>query len=222
MKSIAIIPARSGSKRLPNKNTLLLDGIPLLVHSILYAQKNMEMIDTIYVTTDDAKIKEIAESHGVNVIDRPANLSGDNEPTVSVLKHVLENINDDVENVVLLQPTNPLRPTELLKECFQKYTTSACDSLFTVSQSHQKLGKIIVDKFIPFNYEFGQRSQDLEPLFYENGLLYITKATAILNDTIITDNAFPFVVNHIFSKVDIDTQDDFDYAKFIVNTYIEK
>jgi len=222
MKTIAIIPARGGSKRLPNKNTLLLDGIPLLVHSILYAQKSKELIDAIYVSTDDAMIKEMALRYGVNVIDRPANLSGDDEPTVSALKHVLECINDKVDNVVLLQPTNPLRPTNLLQECFQKFTTSNCDSLFTVSQNHQKLGKIINNKFVPYNYTIGQRSQDLEPLFYENGLLYITKANAILNDTIITENAFPFIVNHIFATVDIDTQDDFDYAKFIVNRHLEK
>jgi len=222
MKTIAIIPARGGSKRLPNKNTLLLDGIPLFVHSILYAKKNKEIIDAIYVTTDDTTIKEMALSYGVNVIDRPNHLSGDNEPTVSAVKHVLENINDKVDTIVLLQPTNPLRPTNLLQDCFQKFTTSACDSLFTVSQNHQKLGKITADKFIPFNYEIGQRSQDLEPLFYENGLLYITKANAILKDKIITENAFPFVVNHIFATVDIDTQHDFDYATFIVNRHLEK
>jgi len=217
MKTIAIIPARGGSKRLPNKNTLLLDGIPLLVHSILYAQKNKEIIDAIYVSTDDATIKKIAENYGVNVIDRPANLSGDDEPTVSAVKHVLENIKEEVENVILLQPTNPLRPTDLLKECFQKFTTSNGESLFTVSQNHQKLGKIKDNKFVPFNYTIGQRSQDLEPLFFENGLLYITKANAILNDTIITENAFPFVVNHIFASVDIDTQDDFDYAAHLIH-----
>lgn len=215
-KAIAIIPARGGSKRLPNKNTLLLDGIPLLVHSILYAQKNKVLIDAIYVTTDDAAIKEIALRYGVNVIDRPAHLSGDNEPTVSALKHVLESINDEVENVVLLQPTNPLRPADLLKECFRKFNELDAVSLFTVSQNHQKFGKIVGDKFIPFNYEFGQRSQDVAPLFYENGLLYITKANAILNDTIITENAFPLVVNHIFATVDIDTQDDFDYAAYLL------
>ncbi len=212
MKTIAIIPARGGSKRLPNKNTLLLDTIALFAHSILYAQKNRELIDAIYVSTDDATIKEIALSYGVNVIDRPSDLSGDNEPTVSAVKHVLENCNENVENVVLLQPTNPLRPTDLLKECFQKFTASGCDSLFTVSQNHQKLGKIVGDKFLPFNYKVGQRSQDLEPLFYENGLLYITKSEAILQDKIITENAVPFIVNHIFASVDIDTQDDFDYA----------
>jgi N-acylneuraminate cytidylyltransferase len=215
-KTIAIIPARGGSKRLPNKNILLLDGIPLLAHSILYAQANNAIIEDIYVTTDDEKIKEIALNYGVKVIDRPSAISGDFEPTITSLQHVLETIDDEVENVILLQPTNPLRPENLLKDCFNKFIGSSSYCLFTVSQNHQKLGKIVNDKYVPFNYEIGQRSQDLEPLFFENGLLYISKAKSILNGKIISENAIPFIVEHPFGFVDIDTQDDFDYAEYLL------
>jgi CMP-N-acetylneuraminic acid synthetase len=214
-KTIAIIPARGGSKRLSNKNTLLLGNYPLLVHSILFAQANSEIIDEIYVSTDDAKIKEIALQFGVKVIDRPTAISGDLEPTISAIQDVLQSI-EEVENVVLLQPTNPLRPENLLKECFTKFEDLKVDSLFTVSQNHQKFGKIQGNKFQPFNYKIGQRSQDLEPLYYENGLLYITKAKTILEDKIISENAFPFILNHIFASVDIDTKDDFEYAEFLL------
>ena len=82
MKNIAVIPARGGSKRLPNKNILQLNGLPLLAHSIIYAQNNPSIIDSIYVSTDDPQIKEIALKFGAKVIDRPAELSGDLEPTV--------------------------------------------------------------------------------------------------------------------------------------------
>jgi CMP-N-acetylneuraminic acid synthetase len=215
-KTIALIPARGGSKRLPNKNGLLLGNYPLLVHSILFAQANSAIIDEIYVSTDDSNIKAIALQFGAKVIDRPAAISGDFEPTITSLQHVLQSINEEVENVVLLQPTNPLRPQNLLKECFEKFVATDSDSLFTVSQNHQKLGKISNDKFVPFNYEIGQRSQDLEPLYFENGLLYITKAKSILDDKIISENAFPFVVNHIFANVDIDTRADFEYAEFLL------
>ena len=122
MKTIAIIPARGGSKRLPNKNILLLDGIPLIAHSIMYAQKNINIIDAIFVSTDDEKIKEIALQFGAKVIDRPVELAGDSEPTVSALKHCLEVINDnEIENVILLQPTNPLRPESLVLQAFETY-----------------------------------------------------------------------------------------------------
>lgn len=216
MKTIVIIPARGGSKRLPQKNIRLLGQIPLLAHSILYAQANSDIVDEIYVSTDDEQIKHVALQFGAKIINRPQSLSGDLEPTVSALKNVLEQINDEVENVILLQATNPLRPTNLLKEAFEIYKEKKIDSLFTVSQNHQKLGKIENDKFIPFNYTIGQRSQDLEPLFYENGLLYISKTKLILEDKILSENAFPLKMNHIFAKVDIDDQNDFDYAEYLL------
>ena len=214
-KTIAIIPARGGSKRIPEKNIQMLGDVPLLAHSILYAHANNAIIDDIYVSTDNAEIKKIALQFGAKVIDRPVSISGDLEPTVSASKHVLQSIGSDVENIVLLQPTNPLRPANLLQEAFEIYQEGNHESLFTVSRNHQKLGKIITDKFVPFNYIIGQRSQDLEPLFFENGLLYITKASLILNDIIISENAFPFEVNHIFAQVDIDTPEDLEYAEYL-------
>lgn len=217
MKTIAIIPARGGSKRLPNKNILPLGGIPLIAHSILYAQKNSAFIDEIYVSTDDEAIKKISLAYGVKVIDRPDTISGDLEPTVSAVKHVLESMEGAVDNVVLLQATNPLRPINLVSEAFEIFQKEYYDSLFTVSRNYQKLGKIVSNRFVPFNYELGQRSQDLEPLFFENGLLYITKASLILQDIMMSENAFPFEVNSIFANVDIDTQDDLEYAEYLLS-----
>jgi CMP-N-acetylneuraminic acid synthetase len=227
MKTIAIIPARAGSKRLANKNILSLGGIPLIVHSIIYAQNNAAIIDEIYVSTDDQAVKKIAWDLGVQVIDRPLAISGDYEPTVTALKHVLESVDGEIENVVLLQPTNPLRPENLLKESFESFQNGNYDSLFTVSRNHKKLGKIEANKFSPFNYEIGQRSQDLEPLFFENGLLYISKAKLILpldcareDSKIISENACPYELNHIFANVDIDTQEDLEYAEYLFNKFI--
>ena len=90
----------------------------------------------------------------------------------------------------------------------------------TVSRNHQKFGKISDGKFTPFNYNMGQRSQDLEPLYFENGLLYITKAEAILKDKILAKNNSPLIVNHAFSNVDIDTEEDLKYAEFVINNYV--
>jgi N-acylneuraminate cytidylyltransferase len=219
MKTVVIIPARGGSKRLPEKNILDFGGIPLLAHSIKYALANSTIVDDTYVSTDDSTIKEIALKFGAKVIDRPADLAGDFEPTVTALKHSLETINDNtIENVILLQPTNPLRPVNLLQDCFEIYLKENCRSLITVTQSHKKLGTIAANRFEPFNYKIGQRSQELEPLFFENGLLYITKANSILDNKIITEDAYPFIVNHIFAETDIDTKNDFDYATYLLNT----
>ena len=215
MKTIAIIPARGDSKRLPGKNLLKLNRLPLIVHSILFAKANSEIIDAVYVSTDCEQIKKIALQYGAQVIDRPAELSGDLEPTVSALKHALEYIGE-VDSVVLLQPTNPLRPESLLREAFAVYNSKQADSLFTVSRNYQKFGKIIESRYVPFNYKLGQRSQDLEPLYFENGLLYITKASLLLKDIILSEIAIPFIVEHPYAAIDIDTIEDLEYAEYVL------
>ncbi|WP_037316549.1 cytidylyltransferase domain-containing protein [Salegentibacter sp. Hel_I_6] len=216
-RNIAIIPARAGSKRLPGKNKLLLGGIPLVVHSIRYAKLYNNLIDKIIVSTNDADIKAIALSEGVEVIDRPPEIAGDEATTLSALQHVLVNIKEDVENVFLLQPTNPLRPDNLLENAFKEFSKGKYESLITVSRSYQKFGKIRNNQFIPFNYKMGQRSQDLEPFYFENGLLYIIKASLIRQDKLLGENNFPFIVDHLFSNVDIDEKEDFEYAEFLLN-----
>jgi N-acylneuraminate cytidylyltransferase len=216
MKTIAIIPARGNSKRLPNKNLLLLGGIPLLAHSILFAQRNPSIIDEIYVTTDNVAIKKIALQYGARVIDRPVAISGDFEPTVTAIQHALDSIDENVEFVVVLQPTNPLRPEKLLQEAFEMFRMNDAESLFTVTRNNQKLGKISNNYFEPYNYKIGQRSQDLEPLYFENGLLYITQTKLIREGKIFSENSLPYEVNHIFATLDIDTQEDLDYANFLI------
>jgi CMP-N-acetylneuraminic acid synthetase len=218
LKTIAIIPARGSSERLPNKNTMLLGGLPLLVHSIQYAL-NQSHINSVYVSTNDALIKSIALEYGAKVIDRPESISEAYSTTVSALKHVLKVVNEAYDYVVLLQPTNPLRPTSLFSDTYTAFMKNDCDSLMTVSRSHHKLGKIVNNKFLPFNYKMGQRSQDLEPLYFENGLLYITKASLVLEDKILGTNNLPYIVNHPYASVDIDTQEDFELAEFILKQY---
>jgi N-acylneuraminate cytidylyltransferase len=212
--TIAIIPARGGSKRLPNKNILQLGNRSLLAYSIEYAKVNG--IQKIYVSTDNENIKKEALNWGALVIDRPSTLSGDFEPTITALQHVLTKIDEKVENVVLLQPTNPLRPEFLLKKALDLFQKDDLESLFTVSRDEHKLGKIIDGKFLPFNYKPGQRSQDLEPLYFENGLLYIAKAALIEKGELMNENSYPLLVEHPFAKVDIDTQEDFNYAEYLL------
>jgi N-acylneuraminate cytidylyltransferase len=218
-KTIIIIPARGGSKRMANKNVQFLGDYPLVAHSILYAKQNLSLIDAIYVSTNDETVKAIANQHGVEVIHRPEHLSGDMATTVSALKHVLESLNKKYDTVILLQPTNPLRPKVLLREAFMTFVNNDCDSLMTVSRNYQKLGKIVNERFVPFNYVMGQRSQDLEPLYYENGLLYIIKASLIFQDKILGDHNLPFIVNHPYAHVDIDTEEDLRYAEIILKQY---
>ena len=218
---ITIIPARGGSKRFPGKNTRALNGIPLIEHSIAYSLENSEIIGT-YVSTDSDDIKRISREASAEIIDRPAEFAGDHATTASAMKHAVQYlINKGVEfdYVVLLQATNPLRPKNLLKDAIDIIERGENDSLFTVNRSEKKLGKIIDGKFVPWNYKFGMRTQDLEPLFYENGLLYITKKELLLQEIIEGPTAYPMIVDHPFGEVDIDTVEDFHYAEYILNQY---
>ena len=194
---------------------MLLGGIPLVAHSILAAKQTNAPIDEIYVSTDDLRIKEIALSYGAKVIDRPEYLSGDFEPTVSAVQHVVESLSFSIENVFLLQPTNPLRPKNLITDAFQIFSDNNLQSLMTVTRNYQKFGKIEDNIFVPYNYAIGQRSQDMEPLYFENGLLYITKAALILEGKMMSANPYAMVVDHSYADVDIDTQEDFDFATYL-------
>lgn len=215
---IAIIPARGGSKRLPGKNIRLLGDLPLLAHSIRYAQASSR-IQRVIVTTDDPAIEAVALDYGAEVIQRPYEFSGDEAPTVTALQHVLAQLAELPEAVVVLQPTNPLRPVGLLDEALDYFEQHNVSGLFTVSPNPHKLGRIEAQRFVPFNYHFGQRSQDMEPLFYENGLLYVCKPSLITQGAVMDETCFPLVVTHPYATVDIDTEADFAYATFCFNYY---
>ncbi|MBT8309721.1 MAG: acylneuraminate cytidylyltransferase family protein [Flavobacteriaceae bacterium] len=217
-KNIIIIPARGGSKRLPKKNLILLNEKPLIEYTLDYAKANLNIAERVIVSTDDEEIKDISLKNGIEVQKRPEELSGDNVPTVDVLKHVITELDDDFDNVILLQVTNPLRPKDLLSKAYRTYIDGGYSSLMTVTRNFQKFGKIVNDEFVPYNYEIGQRSQDLEPLYFENGLLYITKTSLIEKGQIMGANNFPYIVNHPFAHVDIDTKEDLDWASFLANS----
>ena len=89
----------------------------------------------------------------------------------------------------------------------------------TVSRNAHKLGTIKDNVFEPYNYTMGQRSQDLEPLYYENGLLYIFKTELVKQGKLLGEANYPLVVEHPFAKIDIDTKADFRKAEMYLNFY---
>ena len=219
MKYIVIIPARSGSKRFPNKNIHPLNGIPLICHSINFAIINFDKCN-IWVNTDSSIISDIVTPYGVNVYDRPQHLGSDYTSTIEVLKDQVESLiskNILFDAVILLQPTNPLRANSLIKEAIFKFENSNRSSLATFSKLNKKYGKIIEDFFLPTNYIPGQRMQDLSQEYFENGLIYITKVESILNNQIITSDTYPLVTEDDYSSVDIDYYEDLLFAEFLIN-----
>ena len=149
--TITLIPARANSKRLPGKNVMEFCGLPLVAHSIKYAQSS-DVVSQVVVSTDDQQVKDIAINLGAMVIDRPRELGTDHTPTIAVLQHALEILGDEVQNIILLQPTNPLRPLKLMDEALDYFEQNDLKSLFTVSQMHRKIGQITNGAFQPLNY----------------------------------------------------------------------
>lgn len=222
-KYITIIPARGGSKRFPGKNIHEFMGKPLIAHSIDYSRECSKVSHT-FVSTDDEHIKQVSLQNGAEVIERPDELGSDFATSADVMKNAVEQLisrGEEFDYVVLLQATNPLRPKNLLDDAIKVIEETKADSLMAVNRCELKLGKIVNNHFQPWNYHYGQRSQDLDPLYYENGLLYISSKELLLKGKITSENMYPMVVDHIFGEVDIDTREDMEYAEFIAKRYAE-
>ena len=213
-----IIPARGNSKRLPGKNMKVLGDKPLIQYSIDFALNNFSA-DSIWVNSDDQHIIEFAKQKGIRTLLRPDDLATDYTSTVDVLNfqvNYFKEQNIACDAIILLQPTNPFRKDILLKKAIQEFQESKRNSLATFSISEKKLGKIEGGFFKPTNYIPGQRSQDLEKDYFENGLLYITKLESILAGKVITDDVYPLVCNAIESSIDIDHMGDFIFAESLL------
>ena len=214
---LAIIPARAGSKRIKGKNIKSFNSTPLIVYSIMYAQRFIK--SDIVISTDDKLIAPIAQQYNVPILWRDESLATDETPTSEVVKDVITKLQKDYDYIVVLQPTNPLRPKNLFENAWKMLQNKQCDSLLTVSLNHHKLGKLSDGIFKPYSYTFGQRSQDLEPLYYENGLLYICSYELAKQGKLIGEEPFAMVVDHPFASVDIDTELDWKWAELIQKEY---
>lgn len=121
MKPVCIIPARAGSKGLPNKNMLFLDGKPMIFHTIDAAiESGCFAKEDIYVSTDSPLYKEICESKGIRVLLRPKELALDTTTSYEVNEEFLKDFDDD-QVFVLLQVTSPLRTGAHIREALQLY-----------------------------------------------------------------------------------------------------
>ncbi len=222
---VAYIPARGGSKRLPGKNIMDFHGHPLIAYSIR-AGLEAESVDRVIVSTENEAIAEVARRYGAEVLMRPEELAGDHTPTGAVTKHVAESVMEDggtLEALVLLQPTNPLRPHGLVDEAVARYRLAdAADSVFTVSRNEHKLGVLRDGRFVP-QYTPGTRSQDMEKTYYENGLVYVTRPEIALQDgDVFGRTMIPLVTERLYALGDIDDELDFHLTEFLFEKYRER
>lgn len=181
---IAVVPARRGSQGLPLKNLRLLNGEPLIVHSIR-AALGAKLVDTVVVSTEDDEIASVAAAAGAAVIRRPAELATNTAQNNGVVRHVLESRNLADRIVVLLQPTSPLRIAGDIDACVSPVVSGEARSAMTVTAVDHHPGKavVIADGMVePFtnDADMEARRQTMREVFRQNGAVYAIGARDFL------------------------------------------
>jgi len=220
---LAIIPARGGSKRLPRKNILPLAGKALIGYSI-EAALNCKAISRVVVTSDDDEILSLSKTFGADTIKRPKELASDTASTFDAIKHAIEGVEEEYENIILLQPTSPLRKATHIDEAVTLFREQKADAVVSVCEmDHSPLWSNTLDKSLSMegfisDEILNKRSQDLELYYRLNGAIYIAK-----RDKLLAEKTF-FLKKNIFaykmpreSSVDIDEAIDFKIAEALLS-----
>ena len=229
-KILAIIPARCGSKGIRRKNLQKLSGKPLIVHTIIAAKKT-KSINKIIVSTDDKEIGKISKNNGAEVpFLRPKQISKDTSSTIEVIKHALKFLQENQSYVpdiiILLQPTSPLRTSQLITKTINTLKKSKATSVITVSKitKHPYASYWLKNDFLkPFekNSPKYSRRQEFPDLFFPTGAVY-----TFWYDTLKKFNSLhgpkikPIVVQD--EDIDIDNLRDLFFAEMMlgkVNDY---
>jgi N-acylneuraminate cytidylyltransferase/CMP-N,N'-diacetyllegionaminic acid synthase len=188
---LAIIPARSGSKGLPGKNLRPLDGRPLVTWPIS-AALGSSAVDRVIISTDDEKIAEVARIAGADVpFMRPSSLSGDTASSMDVVMHALDTmatLGEIFDYVVLLEPTSPLTESSDIDQALSRLISagSHADAIVGVSRveaTHPEYDVRVGENGLlrPYaapNFSLLRRRQDIEPLYFLEGSLYISRVDA--------------------------------------------
>ena len=218
MKKIAIIPARSGSKGLPNKNILNLCGKPLIAWTIEAAIKSNQF-ERIILSTDSQQYGQIGKEYGAEVVYRDENISNDKASTYDVIKDLFNKINiADINYFVLLQPTSPLRNENHIKEAINIFENNyyCYDTLVSVKEAHKSadLIKPIDDTLSLKNFDkdFSNYNRQYYKEYEPNGAIFISKIDTYLKvKHFFGKQGIAYIMNEDDS-IDIDNRNDFELA----------
>lgn len=219
MLKIALIPAKSSSRRLPGKNLRILGDVPLFAHSVDIALKSKQ-IDKVIVSSDSDKILKIAESLGAIPAKRPIELCGDNVPNLRVCEHVVEQFTtteNEIELMVLLQPTHPFRTAKELDEAIIKLAeNTGFDSLVSVTPAHRVRGRLDNNLWRQENDSQRERAQTKNNTYEITGHVFILRVqNTIMCQSLIGNRVYAWPLPESWLDIDIDTEKDFLIAQAV-------
>lgn len=225
-KCLAVITARGGSKRIPNKNIKEFCGKPIIQYSI-EAALNCKIFDEIMVSTDSVQIKKIAEQCGAKVpFMRSVRTASDTATTADVVLEVLEEYKKrgiDFEITSCIYPTAPFITVEKLKRALELLDKKDVDSVMPVVAYSfpPKRGMYIREGCLVYCYPeyIDKRSQDIEVMYHDCGQFYFIKTEAFLNEKkLVTQRTEPLILSELEVQ-DIDTLEDWMLAEIKYKMY---
>ena len=228
MKTIAVIPARGGSKRIPRKNIRDFCGKPILAYSI-QAAKESGLFDRIIVSTDSDEIARVALEYGAEVpFIRPSELSDDYTGTNAVVKHCIKwllDAGESIDTVCCIYATAPFLQPHYLKKGFDILKNHRCAYAFSVTSFPfpiQRSVRIRPDGRVEpiFPEHVPKRSQDLEEAYHDAGQFYWGSPDSFLEDIPIFSSGSMSVVLPRYLVQDIDTDEDWQQAEAMYNVFI--
>ena len=225
-KFYACIPARGGSKGLPRKNLIDLNGKPLIAWTI-EAALSCKYLKRVIVSSEDCEILEVAKKYSAEVLVRPAELATDNATSFDVVIHFIETLKlNDKDFVVLLQPTSPLRTTVDIQCAIDKllFNDQSKGIISCYKPRHHPAKSYILNNSGFINGFYSEmapymRRQDLPDVYFPNGAIYIFRVSEIKNS-----NHFPFdnICLYEMSETlsyDIDSKSDLQIAENIMRKW---
>ena len=222
----SIIPARGGSKRLPNKNILPLAGKPLICYTVEASLQTNRIQKTI-VTTDSSQIINIIKDYDIDIIKRPDYLATDTATTNDVILHVLSTLQNQPDFIILLQPTSPLRNARHINEAIDLLLSRNADAVISVCEmDHSPLwANTLPENLSMVNFLHDEiknkRSQDLPTYYRINGAIYIVNTNRFIRERTIflEENIFAYIMS-IGDSIDIDNMYDMKIAEIIMKDKI--
>ena len=224
MNTLVVIPARSGSKGLPDKNIKLLNGKPLIHYSIEVAQQIFNNED-ICISTDSDKYIKIAEQTGLKVpFVRPETLSTDNATTQDVLLHCLDFYEQKgvfYDYILLLQPTSPFREKKHLEDILMA-NKEDCDMIVSVKETESNPYYVLFEENKSGLLEKSKkdnftRRQDCPKVYEYNGSMYLIKVSSIKEKLFSSFTKIKKYEMHSKYSIDIDSEIDFKLAEVLID-----